>query len=78
MLLVDDLLTSPVRSLFWIFREIHNAAYQEVGNKKENITAQLSELYMMLETGQITEEEFEAQEEKLLDLLDDEEEDEEV
>ena len=35
----------------------------------ELITAQLGELYMMLETGVISEQEFQAQEKELLDRL---------
>jgi len=70
MLLIDDILASPVRGLFWIFRELHKAVQEEAVNEVENITQQLSELYMMLETGKITEAEFDEREEMLLDLLD--------
>ncbi len=70
MVLVDDLLTFPIRSLFWIFREIHNAAQQELANESESITAELSDLYMRLETGKISEEEFAGEEKTLLERLD--------
>ena len=70
MLLVDDLLLSPIKGIFWVFREIHDAAQQELAGEGEAITAALSELYMRLETGQITEAEFDAQEKALLDRLD--------
>lgn len=70
MLLIDDILASPVRGLFWIFRELHNAVQEDAVNEVENITQQLSELYMMLETGKITEAEFDEREEGLLDWLD--------
>lgn len=70
MLLVDDILASPVRGLFWIFRELHNAVQEEAVNEVENITQQLSELYMMLETGKISEAEFDERETILLDRLD--------
>lgn len=63
MLLFDD-------ALLWIFREVHQAAQQELANEGEAITAKLSELYMMLESGQITEEQFDVQEQLLLDRLD--------
>ena len=69
MLLVDDILLFPIRSIFWIFREIHNAAKQELATEAEDITTELSELYMMLETGNITEAEFDAREKELLDRL---------
>lgn len=70
MFLVDDLLISPVKGVLWIFKEIHNAAQQELAGEADSIAAALSELYMKLDTGQITEEEFSAQEKALLDRLD--------
>jgi len=70
ILIVDDIMLFPLRGLLWIFREIHNAAQEELDNEAEAITAELSELYMMLETGRITEAEFDARERKLLNRLD--------
>jgi hypothetical protein len=70
MLLVDDILFSPVRGMFWIFKEIFNAVQQEIDGEAENITTELSELYMMLEHGNITEDDFDAREKELLDRLD--------
>lgn len=69
MLLVDDLLLAPVWGLAWIFRKIRDAAEEEVLAEADTITAELSELYMRLETGRITEAEFEAREQVLLDRL---------
>ncbi len=70
MFFVDDLLMSPVKGVLWVFREIHDAAQQELAGESEAITAALTELYMKLETGQITEAQFDAQEKTLLDRLD--------
>lgn len=70
MLLVDDILCSPVRGILWIFREIHNAARDELADEPEAIAQQLRTLYMQLETGAITEQEFDSQEKALLDRLD--------
>ena len=70
MFLVDDILMAPARGLFWIFKEIHHAVEEEQANEAEAITTKLSELYMMLETGQMTEAEFDAAEKTLLDRLD--------
>jgi len=70
MLLIDDILLFPIRGVLWIFREINNAAQEEIADEAEAITAKLSELYMMLETGQMTEQEFDVQEKTLLDRLD--------
>ena len=69
MFIVDNILLAPFHGLFWIFREIRDAAQQEFANAAESITAELSELYMMLETGRLTEEEFDAREKILLDRL---------
>jgi hypothetical protein len=69
MVVVDDLLMFPIRSVLWIFREIHNAAQEELVTEADSITAELSSLYMRLETGKIAEEEFAAEEKTLLDRL---------
>ena len=70
MFLVDDILFSPVRGILWIFREIHNTAMEEARNESESITQQLRSLYMQLETGKLSEPEFDEQEKLLLDRLD--------
>ena len=70
MFLIDDILLSPAKGVLWVFQEIHDAAQQELAGESETITAALSELYMRLETEQITEAEFDAQETTLLDRLD--------
>jgi hypothetical protein len=70
MFLIDDVLLSPMKGILWVFREIHDAAQQELAGESEAITAALSELYMKLEIGQISETEFDAREKVLLDRLD--------
>lgn len=70
MFLIDDILLSPVHGLLWVLKEIHNAVEADMANESDAITAGLSELYMMLETGQMTEAEFDAAEKVLLDRLD--------
>ena len=69
MLVIDDILLSPFHGLGFIVRQIQHAAEQEQANESDNLRAELSELYMMLETHQITEEEFTAREATLLDRL---------
>lgn len=69
MLLVDDLLLAPFSSLLWIFKELHKAVQQEAAGEADAVTRALSELYMQLETGAITEEEFATEETRLLDRL---------
>ncbi len=70
MLLVDDILLFPVHSILWVFREIGQIAQEELAGEAKSITEQLRMLYMQLETGRITEAEFEASEKRLLDSLD--------
>lgn len=71
MFLIDDLLFSPVTGIMAVFREIYNAAQQDTTNQAQTIRNELSELYMLLETGQISEADFDRHEKKLLDQLDD-------
>lgn len=70
MLVVDDVLLFPVRGISWIFKQIQGLAEEELKGESDRIRESLTDLYMMLETGQITEEEFEKQERDLLDRLD--------
>jgi hypothetical protein len=70
MFVVDDLLMAPARGLFWIFRQVQQAAQEEMVTDAESITAVLSALYMRLETGKLTEEEFAVEEKRLLERLD--------
>jgi hypothetical protein len=69
MFVIDDILLFPMRSILWIFRELYNSAQQEMENEADSITAELSDLYMMLETERITEDEFDTREKQLLDRL---------
>ena len=70
MLLVDDILCFPVTSILWIFREINKIAHEELDGEGQLINEQLRLLYMQLETGRITEQQFDAEEKLLLDRLD--------
>lgn len=70
MFLLDDLLMMPARGIMAVFREVHNAAQQDAANEAENIRNELSELYMLLETQQLSEADFDAREKELLDRLD--------
>ena len=70
MLLVDDILFSPIKGINWIFKKVHELAEEELSGEADRIRESLTELYMQLETGEISEEEFEQQEAVLLDRLD--------
>jgi hypothetical protein len=70
MLLIDNILFSPIKGIHWIFKEVHKLAEEELSGESDRIRESLVELYMQLETEKITEEEFELQESGLLDRLD--------
>ena len=70
MFLVDDIVMAPGSFLMWVMRKVHEAAQEELENDTARITAELSELHRKLETGAITETQFDAQEKELLDRLD--------
>jgi hypothetical protein len=68
--LADDIVLFPVKSLLSLFREIYNAAVQEIADEADSIRTELGELYQRLETGELDEESFDARERELLDRLD--------
>jgi hypothetical protein len=70
MFLVDDILLAPFKGLVWVFEEIRDAADQERGAEADEITLELQRLYTTLESGKITEAEFDLKEAELLDRLD--------
>jgi hypothetical protein len=70
MFLIDDLLLAPAKGLLGIARAIHDAARDEVEGERTRVRDELNDLYMQLELGEITEEEFDEREEELLDRLD--------
>ena len=70
MFILDNLLLAPFNSLLWVFKEVNQVVQQETSGEAEGVTRMLSELYMRLDTGSITEEQFEIEEKQLLDRLD--------
>ena len=70
MFLIDDIVMAPGSFLMWVMRKVHEAALEELENDTARIIAELSELHRKLETGAITEPQFEAREKELLDRLD--------
>jgi len=74
MLILDDILlapfTAPFKGLLWTAGKIKDAAEDEMESQRTRTRSELSELYMQLETGKITEDEFDEREKRLLDRLD--------
>ena len=62
------LLSAPFRGLLWIFEEVAKRAEQELYDE-DAVKAELMDLYMKLEAGSITEEEFGRQEAELVKRL---------
>lgn len=56
------------KGLFFIFKEIAKRVEEELTDE-ESVKRELVELYRMLETGRITEEEFEKREGELIERL---------
>jgi hypothetical protein len=68
MLLLDDILLLPYRGLVGCLKAVRDSAEKELYDE-ERVKAELSELYMRLEMGTISEEEFKQEEEELLSEL---------
>jgi len=69
MFLLDDILFSPVKGLMAIGRHIQETARQDIEAQEKAIVAELTELYRLVESGQIGDEEFNTRESGLLDRL---------
>ena len=70
VLLIDDILLFPARGVGWIAEQVRQAATHEFENEADAVRNELRELYMMLEAGRISEEQFDARERPLLERLD--------
>lgn len=70
MFLIDDLLLAPLRGLTAVARSVHDAARDHIENERQALRDEMNDLYMQLETGEITEAEFDRREKEILDRLD--------
>ena len=73
MLLIDDLLTLPLKGFFGIFKKIHEMVERELSDEAY-IREKLMDLDMRFESGEIDEEALIEQERALLARLEKEEE----
>jgi gas vesicle protein GvpG len=69
MFLLDDILLSPIKGIVWLAEKVRDAGQEESEREGDLITAELRELYLLLESGKIAEEEFDGRERQLLDRL---------
>lgn len=70
VLILDDILFAPLHGVLWLGRKIQAAVEEKLESQKQQISSSLSELYMLLDTGKITEQEFDTREKELLRRLD--------
>lgn len=66
--LIDDILFLPLKFPVWIGKKIEEAAYRELTDESK-IREELLALQMRLEMGEITDEEYEKEEAKLMERL---------
>jgi len=69
MLIIDDLLLLPAQMLWKIFEGVKDEVDKELYPDEEQCKEKLLTLQMALETGQITEVDYEAEEEKIMERL---------
>jgi hypothetical protein len=70
MLLIDKLLLAPVHGLLWLAQEVDEMAQHQVGVQREAILRALVDLHARLEVGELTPQQFDAEEQHWLDRLD--------
>ena len=65
---LDDILLAPLKGVLWIAERVQEQTEKEHFDE-EGVKRQLTELYMLLETGKISEEAFERAEAELVERL---------
>jgi hypothetical protein len=70
MIIIDSLLAAPLRGLMFVLEKINEAVQEEAEAEERAIMADLSALHRALDSGAITEAEFDGREQRLLDRLD--------
>ena len=66
--LLDDILLAPLNGVIFIAAQIHTQAMEELLDE-DGVRQALREIYMLLETGKMSEAEFEAREAVLVERL---------
>ncbi len=69
MFLLDDILLAPVKGLAAVCRKVEEAARQDLEGQQKGAMSALGELHRRLETGQIGEEDFDSEETRLLEQI---------
>jgi hypothetical protein len=71
MFILDDILLAPMKGLAAVCRKVEEAARQELEGREKATMSALGELHRRLETGQISEEDFDLEEARLLEQIED-------
>ena len=66
--LLDDILLAPIKGLVFVADKVRRSATEELLDE-DGVRQELRDLYMLLETGKISEEEFQESEEQLVERL---------
>jgi uncharacterized membrane protein len=66
--IIDDILFSPIKLTVWLGEKLRDAAYQEMTDESK-VHEALLQLQMRFEMDEISEEEYEKQENKLMEQL---------
>jgi len=69
MFIFDHIAFAPFNGFLFIVKEVAKAAEQEMEQSRNALMQELSGLHAQLETGQISEEEFDELEQSILDTL---------
>jgi len=68
MMILDSILLAPIKGVYLLGKKLHEMAIDELLDE-DKVRADLKELYVLLESGKISEEEFELREEVLVGQL---------
>jgi len=67
--LLDDILLAPLKGLTAVCRKVEEAARGDLESRQQAAMQALGELHRRLELGQLNEQDFDAEETRLLDQL---------
>ena len=61
--LIDDILLFPIKGIVWLAEKVRDMALEELEDTPEKLKRELLDNQLLLETGQITEEEYKKRQE---------------
>lgn len=70
MFFIDDIVMSPFKGFMFLAKEVANAVEQEKESRRDSLMNELTELHRLFEKGELSDDDFDAREASILDLLD--------